>query len=138
MSETRQWPDEAAYDEWLNEMLAHTPDSWDDDASAEGILTDFVGHAVEQVKKNGGCLNKWCRWDDDEACDHGYLAADDAIKAYEEVLDENGYVNAPSRERLRRQLDFLTALADGGEIKVNGIPWREAFEGLNALVSDPV
>ena len=41
-------------------------------------------------------------------------------------------------ERTRRELEFLTTLADGGGIKVNGVPWREMFEKINALVSDPV
>lgn len=39
-------------------------------------------------------------------------------------------------ERGRRQVEFLEALADGGELKVNGIPWREAFETVNAIIAD--
>lgn len=41
-------------------------------------------------------------------------------------------------ERARRQVEFLEILADGGGITVNGIPWREMFERLNAIVSDPL
>lgn len=41
-------------------------------------------------------------------------------------------------EALRRRLEFIETLADGGELRVNGIPWREAFDRLNKLVSDPV
>lgn len=41
-------------------------------------------------------------------------------------------------ERQRRQIEFLEILADGGNITVNDIPWREMFERLNAIVSDPV
>jgi hypothetical protein len=41
-------------------------------------------------------------------------------------------------ERPMRELEFLLALADGGAITVHGIPWREAFDRLNAIVSDPV
>lgn len=41
-------------------------------------------------------------------------------------------------ERARRQVEFLEILADGGGITVNGVPWREMFERLNAIVSDPV
>lgn len=40
--------------------------------------------------------------------------------------------------KLRRQLEFLEILADGGKITVNGIPWRQAWETLNSIVSDPV
>lgn len=39
----------------------------------------------------------------------------------------------PSQLREHRQLEFLLALADGGEIKVNGKPWREMFEATQRL-----
>lgn len=42
------------------------------------------------------------------------------------------------RDALARKLEFLEILADGAPLAVNGIPWREAFERLNAIVSDPV
>lgn len=41
-------------------------------------------------------------------------------------------------ERYRRQVQFLEILADGGKITVNGVPWREMFARLNAIVTDPV
>lgn len=41
-------------------------------------------------------------------------------------------------DRLRRQVEFMEAFSDGGGLALNGIPWREAFDRLNAIVSDPV
>lgn len=59
-------------------------------------------------------------------CDHGFCACGNCKHAHAEM------------ERLRRQVEFLEALADGGPLLVNGIPWREMFDRLNAIVSDPV
>ena len=39
---------------------------------------------------------------------------------------------------LRRELEFIELLADGGSITVNGTPWREMYERLAAMVSDHV
>lgn len=42
MADLWMWQSQADYDEWLNELLVNTPDSYDDDASAESIVTDYV------------------------------------------------------------------------------------------------
>lgn len=39
---------------------------------------------------------------------------------------------------LRRYMEFAETLCDGGKILVNGVPWREMFDRINALMSDPV
>lgn len=39
---------------------------------------------------------------------------------------------------LRRELEFVELLADGGGITVNGVPWREMFERVNGIISDPI
>lgn len=43
---------------------------------------------------------------------------------------------ADDLERLRRQVEFMEAFS--ADITINGRPWRELFDALNALVSDPV
>lgn len=39
---------------------------------------------------------------------------------------------------LRRYIQFAETLCDGGQILVNGVPWREMFDRINAIVNDPV
>lgn len=39
---------------------------------------------------------------------------------------------------LRREIEFVELLCDGGQITVNGVPWREMFERVNAIISDPI
>lgn len=41
-------------------------------------------------------------------------------------------------EEYKRAFEFIETLADGGDIRVNGIPWREAYERLNRIVPDPL
>lgn len=55
----------------------------------------------------------------------------DALIAFIRAQDVDG-------ERARRQVQFLEILADGGDLTVNGVPWREMFERLNSIVADPV
>lgn len=38
----------------------------------------------------------------------------------------------------KRAVEFLELLADGGDLRVNGIPWREAFRRFNEIISDGV
>lgn len=45
---------------------------------------------------------------------------------------------AADHERLRREVEFLEILSDGGKLTVNDVPWREMFDRLNAIVGDPV
>lgn len=39
---------------------------------------------------------------------------------------------------LRRELEFVELLCDGGQITVNGVPWREMFARVNSIISDPI
>jgi hypothetical protein len=39
---------------------------------------------------------------------------------------------------LRREMEFVELLCDGGKISVNGVPWREMYDRINALVADPI
>lgn len=59
--------------EWLNNLVQDAPESWDDDESIENIVSRWVNHLVAEVKRLGGCLHPWCRHENDELCDHGYL-----------------------------------------------------------------
>lgn len=34
-----------------------------------------------------------------------------------------------------RQIEFMETLLDGGEITVNGMPWREMYERFTAVVA---
>jgi len=56
--------DEAGYDDWVNDLLKNVPDSWDDDASAEQIVGDYLHELEQRVLSLGGSLEKWT---DDEA-----------------------------------------------------------------------
>lgn len=75
---------------------------------------------------------------------HEYDLADtservDVVQLVCEAAARLGYhLVEDTPERLRRQIEFLEILADGGRLEVNGIPWRKAFEKINAIVSDPV
>lgn len=53
-------------------------------------------------------------------------------------LAEYGFrrIDDAAGERAKRQVQFLEIMADGAALQVNGIPWREAFERLNTVVSD--
>lgn len=61
------------HQEFVNDLLEHTPESWDADGDAESIALAYLRHLEDEVKRLGGCLNGWCCWDDGEPCDHGYL-----------------------------------------------------------------
>lgn len=61
----------------------------------------------------------------------------DAADQIERLRAEVAALRA-ANERLRREIEFLEMLADGGDIAVNGVPWREMFARFNAIVSDPV
>lgn len=37
-------------------------------------------------------------------------------------------------ERLRREVEFIEIMADGGKIMVNDVPWREMFARYEALL----
>lgn len=66
---------EESADEFVNAILDQAPEEWDDDAGAESIALDFVGHLIAEVKRLGGCLKPWCSAQgepDSEPCDHGY------------------------------------------------------------------
>lgn len=68
------WPwDMPEVQEWENALLKNTPESWDDDASSTAIIEDYLHHLEAEVERLGGCRRRWCAWDDDEPCDHGYL-----------------------------------------------------------------
>lgn len=62
---------------------------------------------------------------------------DEGLPAMQAAL-QNAVENMKTAERHRRQVEFLEILADGGRIEVNGVPWREMFDRINAIVSDPV
>jgi hypothetical protein len=34
---------------------------------------------------------------------------------------------------LRRRLEFIEILCDGGKLEVNGVPWREMLDRVNAM-----
>ena len=65
------------YDEidqdWLNSLVDDAPDSWDQDTGIEDIISRWVKHLVDEVKRLGGCLHPYCQHEDDEPCSHGYL-----------------------------------------------------------------
>ena len=67
------WFDDPDYQALEARLFENFDDSWDDDASSIAILEDCVGHACDEVKRLGGCLRRYCRWNDNEPCDHGYL-----------------------------------------------------------------
>lgn len=73
---------EAAYahDDFVNDLLAHTPDSWDDDAAAESIALDYVRELERRVTERGGTLERWA---EDEITGEGT-----------EAWREGGFVNA--------------------------------------------
>lgn len=86
-------------------------------AGSPAVPVDTVTHTPEPCE---GC----------ERLARGFMTA----------LDQAGFVvmTRADAERQRREIEFVEMLCDGGDLAVNGIPWREAFERLNALVSDPV
>lgn len=51
--------DEAGYDDWVNDLMKNTPDSWDDDASAEQIVMAYLHELEHRVLALGGSLEKW-------------------------------------------------------------------------------
>lgn len=86
-------------------------------AGSTAVPVDTVTHTPDPCE---GC----------ERLANGFMAA----------LDQAGFVvmTRAEAERQRREIEFVEMLCDGGDLTVNGIPWREAFERLNQLVSDPV
>lgn len=47
------------HQEFVNEILNGAPESWDDDAAAEGIAIDYVRELERRVLALGGTLEKW-------------------------------------------------------------------------------
>lgn len=46
------------YDQFVNDILKNTPDSWDDDVAAEAIALDYVKELESRVTSLGGSLEK--------------------------------------------------------------------------------
>lgn len=69
-----EWFEHPDYQEHVETLFADCPDSWDGDDGQEAILENWVAHMASEVRRLGGCLNRGCAWDNDEPCDHGYLA----------------------------------------------------------------
>ena len=56
------WKDDIeGYDDWLNELLRDTPESWDGDSSAEQIVLEYVRHLEHLVTTAYGNegLERW-------------------------------------------------------------------------------
>lgn len=68
-----EWLFDPDYQDYANELIKNTPDSWDGDWSQESITIAYIRHLEDEVKRRGGCLHPHCRQDDNEFCDHGYL-----------------------------------------------------------------
>lgn len=58
-----EWWAEPNHQEFINELLTNTPESWDYDAAAEGIVIDYLHELERRVKVLGGTLE---RFEDDE------------------------------------------------------------------------
>lgn len=57
---TTPWDDDGdGYDDWVNDLMKNTPDSWDDDASAEQIVTGYVHEIERRLLALGGSLERW-------------------------------------------------------------------------------
>lgn len=69
------WPDAEDYQDWVNDLMVRCGDEWDGDVAMEAIVTKYVRHLEDEVRRLGGCRLPWCWWKDDEPCNHGYLDA---------------------------------------------------------------
>lgn len=93
-----------------------------------------AGRIVNDTNKvQGKCPS--CGWTSLFLGDGGYVTCSsfdckDPTAAHDAL--DGGY------EAMRRAVEFLEILADGGELLVNGVPWREMFRRFNAIVADGV
>ena len=54
-----EWWAEPNHQEFINELLTNTPESWDYDAAAEGIVIDYLHELERRVQVLGGTLERW-------------------------------------------------------------------------------
>ena len=80
------------YQDLFEQAFSRCPDSWDSDMSQEYILVTYIHHLEDLTEKRGDCLHSWCRWEDGDACDHGYLDNAIAEPALRQVLRKLGEV----------------------------------------------
>ena len=64
--------DESEIVDFHNQLIENAPDDWDGDEAQIAIILAYVRHLEDEVQRVGGCLRRWCRWQDNEPCDHGY------------------------------------------------------------------
>lgn len=97
MAEIWQWQDQDDYDDWLNELVKHAGDSYDDDVAMEAITTVYVHDLAESVQ---WLLDKMSVAETDD----GYRVA--------LPLSAKGFHDAPGcmRRLLRDYLDQLHAV----------------------------
>lgn len=55
--------DEAGYDDWVNDLLKNSPESWDGDEAAEWIVGAYLHELERRVLALGGSLER--RLDED-------------------------------------------------------------------------
>jgi hypothetical protein len=108
--EHRPSDEEAAYphQQFVDDLLLNTPDSWDGDEGAEYIAVEYVRELERRVLKLGGTLERWP--DDDDDPQPMTLA---------EVMDA-----ATGRPGGRAQ-DATELLIDGLEETIQGQPFRD-------------
>lgn len=54
------WDDDTGYDEWIEDLLRNTPESWgSSEGSAESIISDYLHELERRVQALGGSLERW-------------------------------------------------------------------------------
>ena len=104
MADIWQWQDQQQYDDWCNDLVRDSPESWDGDDAQESIVTEYVHELERRLLALGGSLERHA------AADSRISTPDELRQAYAALAEMEERLVAAA-QRLQREGYSYAALA---------------------------